>query len=105
MEFRLISSLANFGYGIESVKVLKPEIFPNPYSDSFSVSIKNQPRDSVVLFVNDLSGRKNYMWMQHTALESDITIKINELANLKPGVYIVTVIINQIRYSEKLIKK
>lgn len=102
-DFYLASQILSVG--IESVKVLKPEVFPNPYTDSFSVSLKNQPGDSIVLFVNDLSGRKNYMWMQHTALEQDLTIKINELANLKSGVYIVTVIINQVRYSEKLIKK
>lgn len=102
-DFYLASQILSTG--IESVKKLRASLYPNPFTDIFTISLENQPGDSIVIMVNDASSRRNYLWLQHTAKESNILIKINDLAQLKPGFYIITIMINELKYSKKLIKK
>ncbi len=81
------------------------DVFPNPFTSDFIISLDNNSGDSVQVMVNDITGRRNYLWMEKTCEDSNVKIKIEDLARLKPGVYILTVIINTTRYSEKIIKK
>lgn len=81
------------------------DIFPNPFTSDFVISLDNNSGDSVQVMVNDITGRRNYLWMEHTCKDENVKIKIDDLARLKPGIYIITVIINTTRYSEKIIKK
>lgn len=113
------SPTAYLGYGIPDFdlasKILQSEfiyapeskisIYPNPFTSDFIVNLNSQAGDTVQLFVNDINGKTNYLWMEFKVRENNQKITIDDLSRLKPGIYIVNVIINNTRYSEKIIKK
>ncbi len=79
-------------------------VYPNPFSDTFNVQFNNNPRDSIEISISDANGKRTYLWMEHTTKESNVNIRLDDLRNFKPGIYIITVSYNNIRLSEKLIK-
>ncbi|MDD4150400.1 MAG: S8 family peptidase [Bacteroidales bacterium] len=79
-------------------------IFPNPFNNDFSIQFNNNPGDSIEISILDINGRMTYLWMEHTATEKDTILKIDDLQNFKPGTYIITISLNNSRFSEKLIK-
>ncbi|HNQ67268.1 MAG TPA: S8/S53 family peptidase [Bacteroidales bacterium] len=83
----------------------KFNIYPNPFNNDFIIDLKTNPGDSIQVIINDISGKNNYIWLEYKAKESSTKITIDDLNKLKSGIYIVNVIINTSRYSEKLIKK
>jgi subtilisin family serine protease len=87
------------------IKESQISIFPNPFTSDFEVKLINNAGDSVQIIVNDLNGQKNFLWMEHTTKEDNAKIRIDDLQRLKSGIYVITVIINNSRYSEKIIKK
>jgi len=80
-------------------------IYPNPYSSDFIIELATNPGDSVQIIINDISSKTNYMWLEFNAKGTNTKIAIDDLHRLKSGIYIVNVIINNVRYSEKLIKE
>lgn len=79
-------------------------VFPNPFSNDFSLQFNNNEGDSIEISILDINGRKTYLWMEHTAKEKNTILKIDDLQNFKPGTYIITINLNNNRFSEKLIK-
>ncbi len=102
-DFDLASSILSSD--IPYVRESKINIFPNPFSSDFSIILNNQAGDSVQIIVNDMNGKRNYLWMEYTCMENNSKIRIDDLSRLKSGIYILTVILNTSRYSEKIIKK
>ncbi|PLX07558.1 MAG: serine protease [Marinilabiliales bacterium] len=79
-------------------------VYPNPFKDTFNIQFENNPGDSIEIAISDMNGKKTYLWMEHTARESNVTIKIDDLRNFKSGIYILYVNFNNTRYSLKLVK-
>ncbi|MDD2635662.1 MAG: S8 family peptidase [Bacteroidales bacterium] len=79
-------------------------VFPNPFNNKFSIQFSNNPGDSIEISILDMNGRKTYLWLGFTAKEKNTILKIDDLKNFKPGTYIITVKLNNNRFSEKLIK-
>lgn len=80
-------------------------IYPNPFHDKFTIRVDNNDGDSIQIIISDINGRSTYLWMEHDLPDNNTSINIDDLSRLKPGTYLVTVILNTTRYSEKLIKE
>ncbi|MDD3739635.1 MAG: S8 family serine peptidase [Bacteroidales bacterium] len=102
-DFNLAGKILNTG--IDYIPENKFSIYPNPFDSVFVININTNPGDYVQIIINDISGKNNYIWMEFKAKENNSKITIDDLDRLKSGIYIINVIINNSRYSEKLIKK
>ncbi len=79
-------------------------VYPNPFNDNFNIQFDNNPGDSIEISISDINGRKTYFWMSHMTKEEDVTLNINDFQCFIPGMYVITVNCNNVRYSERLIK-
>jgi serine protease AprX len=80
-------------------------VYPNPFQDEFIVRVDNNEGDSIQIMITDINGRSTYLWMEKDLPDNNTSILIDDFAGLKPGAYILTVILNTTRFSEKLIKE
>ncbi|MDQ1088351.1 FAD-dependent oxidoreductase [Siphonobacter sp. SORGH_AS_1065] len=85
-------------------EVISIKAYPNPFNDNISIELSHAPTslddNNVTLYTQD--GRQVY----HKKI-NEITlpaISINDLSTLRPGYYLMNVIINQRRYTLKMIK-
>ncbi|MDR2009067.1 MAG: S8 family peptidase [Bacteroidales bacterium] len=80
-------------------------VFPNPFTDTIEIKINNAPGDRIKISVTDLSGRVIYNDDKYIVAETyDLRLTINDLDKLPKGIYIVTLTINNQKYSKKIIK-
>jgi hypothetical protein len=84
----------------------KERIYPNPFTDGFNVEINNMSAtNKITTELYDLAGRMIQRKQFNNVATGNITLKVDQPANLKPGVYIVMVRINgEMLNSSKLVK-
>jgi hypothetical protein len=102
-DFELASIILETGEYVRPKKDFS--VYPNPFSDEFKIQFNNNPGDSIEISISDINGRRTYLWMEHSAKQDNVILNIDDIKHFKPGVYILTVSLNNVRYSEKLIKK
>ncbi len=99
--------LASTILGDNNVKIDTPDIqiFPNPFIDTFNIKLNNKPGQKVQIMIHDITGRRSYFWMKTTCNEPNQTITISDLENLKAGIYMVIIKIDELRFVNKLYKQ
>ena len=99
--------LASIILGDENLKLETPDIqiFPNPFIDTFNIKLNNKPGQKVQVMIHDITGRRSYFWMVTTFNQPNQTITISDFENLKAGIYIVIVKIDELQFINKLYKQ
>ncbi|CAG0972784.1 MAG: S8 family serine peptidase [Bacteroidetes bacterium] len=108
-----------YGYGIpdfcmaniilsqsEKINTVKnTQVYPNPFNQSFSFVLESATNQMVILELKDISGKKVYSAFYHMSENSVNTIEVGNLSHLDRGIYMLTVIGDELFYSKKLVKE
>ncbi len=79
-------------------------VYPNPFADKFTLTIKSIKNDKVAVTLTDITGKEIYSVSQVCSEDSDELI-INNLRQVKTGIYFVSVEVNGVKSpAQKLIK-
>ncbi|PID94024.1 MAG: hypothetical protein CSA95_05130 [Bacteroidetes bacterium] len=100
----IIYSFAMCGYFVEELngQQLEVEIYPNPATDRFTLSIKGVTEETQVV-ITDLEGR-NYLYRATIAPNTDLFEEVVEMVNFPPGIYFMTLKSGGATHTQKIIK-
>ncbi len=80
-------------------------VFPNPFTNYFTVQINQIKNTSVKVFISDLAGKMIVEKIFPESINSQlVNIKVESLKDLKPGSYVLSVYNNGKFFSKKILK-
>jgi N-acetylneuraminic acid mutarotase len=89
------------GVGMPEYSLANFSFHPNPSSDKIFISFNTTTTGSFRIDISDMTGRSVYN--EVIAKANGLSVSSKDVSFIKPGIYIISIYIDEIRWSEKLI--
>jgi beta-glucanase (GH16 family) len=101
MEIDYIRVYQNLALSIETQKENSFEVYPNPFSDEITISLRNTIESSTDVKLYSIDGK---LLREYTVMINENTIQLNDLDDLQKGVYLLSFDLGGKVHSRKVFK-